>query len=165
MSLQPEISEVVEGFHQPKLCHEVIDLLVAWVLGLADVGAEVPYHYGISVLEACQGLLQVGYLIQYVVRGVCADDRGPLSFVDDLAPHHVWPVEARRLYIPALGSVPNEQSQSPLRSVRRRFARRRAHHVVSQPDATISLVVDIGLRQYHQVKASNLYRPGGLYDP
>ena len=69
MSLQPEISEVVEGVHQPKLCHSFIDLLVAWVLGLADVGAEVPYHYGISVLEVCQGLLQVGYLIQYVGLG------------------------------------------------------------------------------------------------
>ena len=59
MPVLPVLSEVVEEFHQPELHHQVSNLLTVRVLGFANIGAEVPYYYGILAPEACQGLLQV----------------------------------------------------------------------------------------------------------
>ena len=54
-----ELTEVEEEVHHPKLHQQVSNLLAARVLGFSDVGAEVPYHYGILVPGLCQGLLPV----------------------------------------------------------------------------------------------------------
>ena len=51
--------EEEEEVHQTKIHHQVSNLLAVQVLGFYNVGAEVLYHYGILVPEACQGLLQV----------------------------------------------------------------------------------------------------------
>ena len=74
-------------------------------------------------------------------------------------------MEARRLYTPDLGLVPDDHTHSPLCAVHNRCANRKSHHVVSQIYETIRMVGDIGIRQYHQVKAANLYRPDGMYEP
>ena len=55
----PALIEVLEDFHQPELRQKVRDLLDMRVMSFENVGAEVPFQYGILVLEACQGLLQV----------------------------------------------------------------------------------------------------------
>ena len=59
LTLPPALPEVVEEVHQPKLCYQFSNLLAARVLGFADVGAEVSYHYGISVSEVWNGPIQV----------------------------------------------------------------------------------------------------------
>ena len=53
----------------------------------------------------------------------------------------------------------------PCATSARLHAHWQAHHVVSQPAATISLVSDLGLRQYHQVESNDLYLLDGLRDP
>ena len=53
------LPEVEEEVHKPEIHQQVSNLLAARVLGLDDVGAEVPQYYDIVVPEACQGLLQV----------------------------------------------------------------------------------------------------------
>ena len=53
----PALSETVKEFRQPKLHHHIRDLLNAWVMVLANVGVEVPYHNGFLILESCQYLL------------------------------------------------------------------------------------------------------------
>ena len=55
----PALLEVEEEVHHPKLQQQVRDLLAAQVLGISDLGDEVPYPYGILVPEVCQGLLKV----------------------------------------------------------------------------------------------------------
>ena len=111
--------------------------------GVSDVIAEVPYHCGISVPEG-------------------ANDRELLSAGDDLTAHQVWPVEALFLYVTALGSVPDDQAQSSLCTIRRRCAHQQTHHVVFQLDATLILVSDLGVRHYRQIEAADLYCPDGL---
>ena len=59
VSVLPVLPEVVEEVHQTKLHHQVSNLLTVRVLGFVDVGAEVPYYYGMLAPEAWQGLLQV----------------------------------------------------------------------------------------------------------
>ena len=95
-------------------------------------------------------------------RKVRANEWGPLAVGDDLAAHHVRPVEARRLDAPSLWSVLEDQACSPLCSASFRHDRWQLHHVVTQPAVAIGLVSDFGLRQYHQVEAADLYRPNGL---
>ena len=58
MTVPPALPEMEEDIHHPKLHQKVSKLLSALVLGFSNVNAEVPYHYGILVLEVCQGLLQ-----------------------------------------------------------------------------------------------------------
>ena len=70
---------------------------------------------------------------------------GPFTAGNELAVHHVSPMEMIRIYATALGSVLNDQDHYPLRSANRRRDFRQAHHVVSQPVAALSLVNDIGL--------------------
>ena len=53
---------------------------------------------------------------------------------------------------------------SPLHYIHRRHSHQRAHHVIYQPFSTISLVDDIGLCQYYQFKAANMYCQDGLCD-
>ena len=53
----PELSEVADEVNQPKLHHQICNLLAARVLGLANVGVEVPCHDEVLVPESCQGLL------------------------------------------------------------------------------------------------------------
>ena len=84
---------------------------------------------------------------------------------DDLSSHHVRIVEACQLYAPALGLVPDEHSHPPLCTARRRHDQRRAHHVVYQPVASISLGGGIGIRQNHKVEAANMYLLDGLRKP
>ena len=59
MMVPSALAEVEEEFHHTELHQQVSNLLAARVLGFDDVGAEVTYHYGILVPEACYGLLQV----------------------------------------------------------------------------------------------------------
>ena len=84
---------------------------------------------------------------------------------DDLADHQVWHVEACRLDAPYLWSVPDEQDHSHLRSDRIRCSRRKAHHVLPKPVVAIGLVGDLGLIQYHEVEATDLYHLDGLCEP
>ena len=60
----PALLEVEEEVHYTKLQQQVRDLLAAQVLGISDLGAEVPYPYGILVPEVCQGLLEVWKVLQ-----------------------------------------------------------------------------------------------------
>ena len=90
--------------------------------------------------------------------------QGHFSFGDDLTDHHVCPMEVCCLYSQALGSVPYNQACSPLCTIRWLCTHRRAHQVVYLPTETISLVGDVGIRQYHQVEAANIYCPDSLLD-
>ena len=44
---------------------------------------------------------------------VCANDWGLFSVGNDLADHHIWPMEVRLLYAPALGFIPDDQAPPP----------------------------------------------------
>ena len=134
-------------------------------MGFSNFGAEVPYHYGVLVPEACQGLLQVRLVIQSVEWYVCFNDQGLLFIGYDFIDHHVQSVEVCQLYSPFLVLVPNDQAHFPQIPVRRRCAHQRSHYVVFQSAATISLVSDLGLCQYHQVKAADMYHPDDLHKP
>ena len=89
------------------------------------------------------------------------------SFFYQLRPHKSPrnPVEECQRYSPSLGLVPDDQAHSPLRAVHCCCDYQRSQHVVSQTYTKISLVGDIGLHQYHQVKAANLYYPYDLRKP
>ena len=117
MTEPPALPEVVEEVHQPELCQQISNLLAARVLGVYDVGSEVPYHYSILVPEACQGLLQVRQMFQGVGQEVRANDQGQFHVSDNLSSHHVCTTEARCLYATALGSIPDDHAYSPLRIV------------------------------------------------
>ena len=96
---------------------------------------------------------------------VCTDDRCTFSASADLAAHRIWPVEEHQLNAISLGSVSDNQAQSPLHASTPRHDLRQAHHVAYQPVAKISLTGDLGLHHNHLVKASNLYHLDGLSDP
>ena len=157
----PALTEVMEDFHQPKCCHQLSDLLDVWVLEFYGVGADLLYHHGILVPEACQRLIQVRKVLHGGWQELCADN----WVCDDLVAHHIHPMEACCLYDPYLGSVPDNHLHSPLCTVRRRRSNRRAYHIVSQPNASIILVDVLGLFKYHQVEAANMCRPDGLHKP
>ena len=80
---------------------------------------------------------------------MCADERGPFPAGDDLVAHRVWPVEARQIYAPALGLVLDDQAHISLHASSRRCYIWQAHHCVSEPVATISLVGNISLCHNH----------------
>ena len=50
MEETPALLGVVKEVHQTKLHQHICDLLTARVMGLADVGVEVPYHVLVLVL-------------------------------------------------------------------------------------------------------------------
>ena len=97
--------------------------------------------------------------------GVCADKWVPFAAGDNLAAHHVQPMEARQLHDTALGLVSYNQAQSPLRATISRGGHRRIQHVLSQPVAEIILVGDLCLCKKNDIKAAKLYSPDGLRDP
>ena len=76
---------------------------------------------------------------------LCADERVPFAAGDNLASHHIYPVEAHWLYAPALGPIPDNQAHSPLRAAIHCRGLQQEHHVVSQPIAEISLVFAHGI--------------------
>ena len=84
---------------------------------------------------------------------------------DDLTSHHVCTLEELLLYAPALGLVLYNQAHYPLRTARCRCDHRWEHHFLSHTAATIRLVSDLGLCQYHQVKATDMYFLDGLREP
>ena len=94
--------------------------------------------------------------------GVRSNDRSPLAAQDDLAAHHVRPVEVRRLHAPSLGPLSDDQVHSPLRAAVSRSYCRQTHPIVAQTAVEIFLTGDIGIGQYHDIKADELYRPNGL---
>ena len=97
-------------------------------------------------------------------EGVFYDEQG-LFASDDLAVPHVCPVKAHWINAPVQRSVQDDHAHSPLFfSVRLRDCFQ-AHHVISGPVKTISLVVDIGLRQNNWVKVANPFLPDGLHNP
>ena len=49
----------MEEVHQPEPHQKIINLLTARVLGLSNVDVEIPYNYGILVLETRQSLLYI----------------------------------------------------------------------------------------------------------
>ena len=56
--MEPQaLSEVVEEANQTKLHQQVRNMLAARVLGLSDVGVELPWNNRALVLEYFQGLL------------------------------------------------------------------------------------------------------------
>ena len=59
MPVLSALGEVEEEAHHTELHQQVNNLLAVQVMLFSGVGAEVPYHYGRLLPEACQGLLPV----------------------------------------------------------------------------------------------------------
>ena len=161
----PDLPRVVEEVHQPEFRQQFRNLLGAQVLGFADVGAKVPYKYGLLVVEGCHGLLQEQYVIWGIGREVCVDNQGSFFALDDLADIHIRPMEVHPLYTPYLGLVLDNQAYSPLLAVPCSRDHQKSHHILFHPTDTICMVVYPGLCQYNQVKAIDLYHPYVLHDP
>ena len=79
---------MAEEVHHPKLRQHISTLLTERVMGL-DVDVEVPQYYGILILQVCQVLLQVRYVLQVGGREVGADEWGNLFVGGDLTAHHI----------------------------------------------------------------------------
>ena len=87
---------------------------------------------------------------------------GPFAAGDDLAAHHICPVEARQIHAPDLETVSDEQAQSSLSAASSRGDIQRTKYIVYQHVAKIILVGNIGLCQKHDVEYNKLYLPDGL---
>ena len=74
-------------------------------------------------------------------------------------------MKARRLNAPSFWSVLYNQYHSRLRSISLYVGHWKAYQVITQPVVTLRMFGDLGIRQDHDVEATNLYRPDGLRDP
>ena len=64
--------------------------MTARVLGLSNVGFDIPYNYGILVPETVHTPPQIREVIQSEGGNIRSDERGPLAAGDNLTAHHVW---------------------------------------------------------------------------
>ena len=53
------LEEATEEDHYPKLHQQISNFMTARVMGLSNVGIEIPYNYGILVPETGQSILQI----------------------------------------------------------------------------------------------------------
>ena len=58
------LAEVPEEVHKPRLHQQIRKLLTARVLGLSNVGVEIPYKYEILVPETGPSLLHIREVLQ-----------------------------------------------------------------------------------------------------
>ena len=94
--------------------------------------------------------------------GVRSDEQGPLCAGNVFAANHVRPVEARGFDYPSLGTLPNDQAQSPLRSPVCVDHSMGAHTYVAQVVLSVKRVCNLCLHHNHQVIVPELHGPGGL---
>ena len=81
-------------------------------------------------------------------REVLSNYRVPYAR-DDLTDNHSWTIKVRCIYNPFLRQVLDDHAHLPLHVFVRCYDFLQAHHVVSHPVATISLVGNLGLHQNH----------------
>ena len=146
--LEPqELTEVLEDVHHTKIHQHISDLLTVRVMGLSNFGVDIPYNYGILLMETGQSLLHIGEVLQCGGGEVSSDEQGPRANGYDLTAHHVRTVESVQLHNSSVGLLYENQDHSPLRATGSRGDHRRTHHIADHPVMKIRLACDLGIGQ------------------
>ena len=95
---------------------------------------------------------------------VCTNERGALRIGDNTKAHHVWAMEACGLVIPDLGPLPCDQPHPPLNAAGHGGDLLISRNVITQAFLTVQHILDLRLRQEHEVVVPHLDRPDGLRD-